>query len=133
MEILLSPKATNAKTLSTETLIQCNNLFAKPCYRGRLTLFWSSPIANLHHRLVLSIFLSPHFYYAATNNQIIRSWARVGLLEKIKMIQKTKMSNWSKMWSKMIIHGRLTILGDQTRMFWNSKKNLVNPWRQCRG
>ena len=30
--------------LSTETLIQCNNLFAKPCYRGRLTLFWSSPI-----------------------------------------------------------------------------------------
>ena len=44
MEILLSPKATNAKTLSTETLIQCNNLFAKPCYRERLTLFWSSPI-----------------------------------------------------------------------------------------
>ena len=35
MRILGSPKATNAKPLSTKTLIQCAKVFAKPCYRGR--------------------------------------------------------------------------------------------------
>ena len=44
MEILRSPKATDAKPLSTEKLIQCTEVFAKPCNRGRVTLFWSSPI-----------------------------------------------------------------------------------------
>ena len=71
MEILLSPKATNAKTLSTETLIQCNNLFAKPCYRGRLTLFWSSPMREFPQDMR---FISSFFFFsvlsAASDKQI---------------------------------------------------------------
>ena len=39
MEILRSPKASDAKFISTETLIQCTEVFAKICYRGRVTLF----------------------------------------------------------------------------------------------
>ena len=53
MEILLSPKATNAKPLSTETLIQCNEVFAKPYNRGAWLCF--------DHRLFRSSLYLGHY------------------------------------------------------------------------